>query len=141
MDKYIDELIKLSKKAYSKNEVPVSAIIVYENKIIAKSYNKRFKNNDVLNHAEISAIKKASKYIKDWRLNGCDLYVTLKPCEMCEEIIKASRIDNVYYLIDKEETKKKYDKTQILKIGNIYTEDSEYIKKIMSDFFNKKRDK
>ena len=138
-EEYFNILIKLAKKASKMDEVPISAIIVKNNKIIAKAINKREKEQNVLNHAEIIAIKKASKKLKDWRLFDCDLYVTLKPCNMCENIIKQSRLRNVYYLLDKPETKKEYDKTQFIKT-NICTYEQMY-SKILTDFFQKKRDK
>lgn len=93
----INELNKLLDKALKHNEVPVAALIVKNNKIIARSYNKVEKNNSVLNHAEINVIKKANKKLKNWRLDECDLYVTLEPCEMCRSIIKKSRIKNIFY--------------------------------------------
>ncbi|MCM1053066.1 MAG: nucleoside deaminase [Ruminococcus sp.] len=138
-EEYVRILMKLAKKAAKRNEVPVSAIIIYNNKIIAKGYNKRHLQNSVLNHAEIIAIKKAAKKLKDWRLNNCDLYVTLKPCNMCTEIIKQSRISNVFYLLDKPSNKKEYNKTKFAEANN-----SMYIKEYsqyLSDFFQKKRDK
>ena len=91
-DIIINELNKLLDKAIKYNEVPVAALIVYNNKIIAKSYNKVEKNNSVLNHAEINVIKKANKKLNNWRLDNCELYITLEPCEMCKSIIKKSRI-------------------------------------------------
>ena len=138
-EEYFNILIKLAKKASKMDEVPISAIIVKNNKIIAKAINKREKKQNVLNHAEIIAIKKASRKLKNWRLFDCDLYVTLKPCNMCENIIKQSRLRNVYYLLDKPETKKEYDKTQFIKT-NICTCEHMY-SKILTDFFQKKRDK
>ena len=138
-EEYFNILIKLAKKASKMDEVPISAIIVKNNKIIAKAINKREKKQNVLNHAEIIAIKKASRKLKNWRLFDCDLYVTLKPCNMCENIIKQSRLRNVYYLLDKPETKKEYDKTQFVKT-NICTYEQMY-SKILTDFFQKKRDK
>ena len=96
-DIIINELNKLLDKAIKYNEVPVAALIVYNNKIIAKSYNKVEKNNSVLNHAEINVIKKANKKLNNWRLDNCELYITLEPCEMCKSIIKKSRIEKVYY--------------------------------------------
>lgn len=95
---YFDILINLAKKAYVKDEVPVAALIVKNNKIIARSINKRNKSSNLLGHAEISCIIKACNKIKDWRLNDCTMYVTLEPCHMCKEIIKESRIKKVYYL-------------------------------------------
>lgn len=136
---YYDILIKLAEKAAKKNEVPISAMIVKNGKIISKAYNKRDKNKNVLDHAEIIAIKKANKKLKDWRLFECDLYVTLKPCSICENVIKQARIKNVYYLVDKPETKKEYYKTKFIK-ENICTREQMY-KKILSNFFQKKRDK
>ena len=99
MDNIIKELRKLNSKAIKKNEVPISAIIVKNNRIIAKSYNKTNKNNNILDHAEIICIRKASKKLKNWRLINCTLYVTLEPCNMCKEIIKKSRIKKVHYFI------------------------------------------
>ena len=84
-------------------------------------------------------IKKASRKLKDWRLDSCELYVTLKPCSICENAIKQSRIKNVYYLLDKPEEKKEYYKTNIVKT-NIRTQQEEY-SKILKGFFAKKRDK
>ena len=138
-EKYFAELIKLIKKASKKDEVPISAMVVKENKIISKAYNRRVKKNNVLAHAEIIAINKASKKLKDWRLNNCDLYVTLKPCSMCETIIKQSRIRNVYYLLEKPKEKKEYNKTKFYK-ANICTYVTEYEARLR-DFFKKKRDK
>ena len=136
-EKYFNILINLLKKAVFIDEVPVSALIVKNGKIIAKAYNKRNKNHDILGHAEIIAIKKASQKLKDWRLFDCDLYVTLKPCSICENIIKQSRIQNVYYLIDKPDNKKEYNKTKFIKT-NISTQKQQY-KNILNHFFQKKR--
>lgn len=90
---------KESIKAYKKREIPVGAIIVKNNKVIARAHNDRQTRYNVLGHAEIKTILKAEKKIKDWRLNGCDMYVTLEPCDLCEKIIKEARLDNVYYLL------------------------------------------
>ena len=86
-----------AKKAYLIAEVPVGAVIVYNNKIIARGHNTRETNQSVLGHAEINAIKKASKKIGSWRLEDCDMYVTLEPCSMCSGAIIQSRIKNLYY--------------------------------------------
>ena len=138
-EKYLKTLMKLAKRASTKNEVPVSAIIVKNDKIISKAFNKREQSHNVLAHAEVIAIKKASKKLKTWRLFDCDLYVTLKPCNICENIIKQSRIRNVYYLIDKPDTKKEYNKTKFNKM-NICTYEQMY-ELILKNFFQKKRDK
>ena len=86
-----------AKKAYLIDEVPVGAVIVYNNKIIARGHNTREKEQSVLGHAEINAIRKASKKIGSWRLEDCDIYVTLEPCSMCSGAIIQSRIKNLYY--------------------------------------------
>lgn len=94
-EKYMKEALKQAKKAYQIDEVPIGCIITYEDKIIARGYNKRNMNKNTLAHAEITAINKASKKMGDWRLEGCTLYVTLEPCQMCAGAIVQSRIDKV----------------------------------------------
>ena len=93
----IEKLKQLMNKATKKNEVPVACIITKDNKIIAKAYNKTNKTNNILDHAEIIAIKKASKRLHNWRLNDCKMYISLEPCSMCKEIIKKSRLSEVIY--------------------------------------------
>lgn len=100
--KYEEELYKLALKAYKRNEVPVAAIVVYKNKIISKAFNNRKKTTNPLDHAEVKAIIRATKKIGDWRLSECDVYVSLEPCHMCKEIIKESRIKNVYYFMEND---------------------------------------
>ena len=94
-EKYMKEALKEARKAYRLGEVPIGCVIVYEGKIIGRGYNRRNTDKTTLAHAEISAIKKASKIIKDWRLEGCTLYVTLEPCQMCSGAIIQARIDRV----------------------------------------------
>lgn len=102
MQKKIIELaIKEAKKASKKGEVPIGAIIVKNNKIIAKAHNLVEKRKNATFHAEILAITKACKKIKNWRLNDCEMYVTLEPCMMCAAAIELSRIKKVYYLLPK----------------------------------------
>ena len=91
------EALKEAKKAYLLGEVPVGAVIVYDNKIIARGHNTREIKQSVLGHAEINAIQKASKKIGSWRLEDCDIYITLEPCPMCSGAIIQSRIKNLYY--------------------------------------------
>ena len=93
--KYMKEALKLAKKAYALGEVPIGCVIVYEDKIIGRGYNRRNTDKNTLAHAEITAINRASKKIGDWRLEGCTLYVTLEPCQMCAGAIVQSRITNV----------------------------------------------
>jgi len=99
-DRFVKETIKEAKKALDNGEVPVGAIIVCDNKIIARGYNSKEKDNNVLKHAELSAISKASKKNKDWRLNECVIYTTLFPCPMCASAIQQSRLKKVFYIND-----------------------------------------
>lgn len=97
METYMKAAIELAKKAYKKDEVPVGAVIVKDNKIISKAYNKRQKTQDATLHAEIIAIKKACKKLHSFRLNDCVLYVTLEPCAMCAGAIINARIGTVVF--------------------------------------------
>lgn len=89
------EAIRQAKKAYALGEVPIGCVIVYDGKIIGRGYNRRNTDKNTLAHAEITAINKASKKMGDWRLEGCTLYVTLEPCQMCAGAIVQARIDEV----------------------------------------------
>ena len=93
--KFMKEAIRQAKKAYALREVPIGCVIVYEGKIIARGYNRRNTDKNTTSHAEINAIRKASKKLGDWRLEGCTLYVTLEPCQMCAGAIVQARIDKV----------------------------------------------
>ncbi len=94
-EKYMKEAIKQAKKAYMLEEVPIGCVIVYDNKVIGRGYNRRNTDKSTLAHAEITAIKKASKKVGDWRLEKCTLYVTLEPCQMCAGAIVQARIPTV----------------------------------------------
>lgn len=94
-EKFMKEAIRQAKKAYALREVPIGCVIVYEGKIIARGYNRRNTDKNTTSHAEINAIRKASKKLGDWRLEGCTLYVTLEPCQMCAGAIVQARIDKV----------------------------------------------
>ncbi len=93
--KYMKAALAQARKAYKLGEVPIGCVIVYEDKIIGRGYNRRNTDKTPLAHAEITAIKKAGKYMKDWRLEGCKLYVTLEPCQMCSGAIVQARIPEV----------------------------------------------
>lgn len=95
-EKFMKEALKQAQKAYDKLEVPVGAVIVKDGKIIARAYNQKEEKQDTTNHAEIMAIKKASKKLGSWRLLDCDMYVTLEPCSMCAGALIQSRIRKVY---------------------------------------------
>ncbi len=95
-EKYMKEALKEAKKAYEKLEVPVGAVVVKDNRIIARAHNLKETKKDTTNHAEILAIQKASKKLGAWRLNDCEMYVTLEPCSMCAGAIINSRIKKIY---------------------------------------------
>ena len=92
---YMREALKQAKKAIKLGEVPIGCVIVYEDQIIGRGYNRRNTDKNTLSHAEITAINRASKKMGDWRLEGCTLYVTLEPCQMCAGAIIQSRITRV----------------------------------------------
>ena len=93
--KYMKEAMKQARKAYLLGEVPIGCVIVYENKIIGRGYNRRKTDRNTLSHAELSAIRKASKVMGDWRLEDCTMYVTLEPCQMCAGAIVQARMKRV----------------------------------------------
>ena len=128
----LKEMHKLLNKAIKEDEVPVGAIIVKDNKIISKAYNKTNKSNNILDHAEIIAIKKASKKLNNWRLDDCTLYISLEPCDMCKEIIKKSRINNVIYFSKQNEFKTENNPNYKLLENND-------ISILLSNFFKNKR--
>ena len=112
----LEIVLKEAKKAYKKGEIPVGCVIVRDNEIISEAHNTKQKSHSCINHAEIIAITKAEKRIKDWRLNDCELYVSLEPCNMCKEVIRQARIKKVYYLEKSNfnnEDKKNIEYTQI----------------------------
>ena len=94
-EKYMKEALRQAKKAAALGEVPIGCVIVYEDKIIGRGYNRRNTDKSTLSHAEITAIRKASRVIGDWRLEDCTLYVTLEPCQMCSGAIIQARIERV----------------------------------------------
>ncbi len=96
-EKFMLEALKEAKKAEFENEVPVGAVIVFENKIIAAGRNRRESSKNALSHAEIEAINNACNFLQSWRLLGCTLYVTLEPCPMCAGAIINSRISRLVY--------------------------------------------
>ena len=138
MEKQIEkELYRLALKAYKKDEIPVSAIIVKNNKIIAKAFNKKNINHSTFLHAEIICIKKACRKLHRWNLNDCSMFVTLKPCNLCKEAIEESRIKQVFYILDKGKITNKYTKTeykQMYDIANL-----EEINNLMKKTFKKLR--
>ena len=94
-DYYMKEAIRQAKKAAAMGEVPIGCVIVYEDKIVARGYNRRTTDKNTLAHAELQAIRKASKKLGDWRLEGCTMYVTLEPCQMCAGALVQARMTEV----------------------------------------------
>lgn len=146
-EKFFDLAFKYAKKAFDNNEVPVGAVIVKNNDVIGYGYNKKEKSNDVCSHAELVAIKMASKKLNNWRLRGCDLYVTLDPCPMCASAIKQSRIKNVYSALSNLDENNSKLLELIFEADNInpsvFFETNLYQekeKKLLNDFFTIQRD-
>lgn len=94
-ERYMKEAIRQAKKAYALEEVPIGCVITYQDKIIGRGYNRRTTDKNPLAHAELLAIKKASRKLNDWRLEECTMYITLEPCQMCAGAIVQSRIKRV----------------------------------------------
>jgi len=144
-EKFMKEALKEAEKAYEKEEIPVGAIIVKDGKIIARAHNLKETRKSALEHAEILAIRKASKKLKSWRLLDCEMYVTLEPCTMCMGAIILSRIKKVYIGALDEKTgacgsfinlqEHKYNHEVEIETG-ILKEECEYI---LKDFFKKLR--
>lgn len=145
-DVYMKLALKEAKKAYKKNEIPVGAVIVLKNQIIGKGYNLKDSTGIVTNHAEIMAIQQANKKIKDWRLNGATIYVTLEPCPMCASAIQQSRISKIVYGAS---SNKPYDSEISMNILNnnfsnhrVYIEKSSFhneCEELLDSFFEKLR--
>lgn len=132
---YMQIAIKQAKKALKHNEVPVGAVIVKNNKIISKAFNKKEKTKNVTNHAEIIAISKACKKLKNWRLDDCEIYVTMEPCMMCSGAIEQSRIKKIVYGVKNEN----YGYTDKIKNIEIISQVCENICREMIQCFFKKR--
>ena len=96
-EKFMKQALLQAKKAKELGEVPIGCVIVQDGKVIGRGYNRRNTDKSTLSHAEITAIRKASKKLNDWRLEECTLYVTLEPCQMCAGAIVNARIPRVYY--------------------------------------------
>ncbi len=136
MDEYFMKIaIKQAKKALKHNEVPVGAIIVKDNKIISQAYNKREKTQDVTKHAEIIAISKACKKLKNWRLEGCTIYITMEPCMMCCGAIEQSRISKVVYGV----TNENFGNVKNIHVKNISQVCEKECRELVSEFFKNKR--
>jgi len=145
-EKFMQEAIKEAQKAYGKLEVPVGAVIVKDNKIIAKAHNLKETKFDTTKHAEILAIQKASKKLKSWRLLNCEMYITLEPCAMCAGAIINSRIKKIYIGTMDEKTGAAGSKLNLFKDytfnHNVEVETNVMQKeceKVLKDFFKELR--
>ena len=144
-NKYMDIAIEEAKIAYNLNEVPVGAVIVHNGEVIAKAHNLKRSTNNIMNHAEIIAILEASNYLGDWRLNDCEMYITLEPCPMCASAITQSRIKQIFigtksniqnneHIIESILQNSEYDHQVLIKYLN-----NKYCSQILTDFFSNKR--
>ena len=133
---YMKIALEEAKKALKHNEVPVGVVIVKNNKIISKAHNKKEKTKNVIKHAEIIAISKACKKLKNWRLEDCEIYVTMEPCMMCSGAIQQSRIKKIIYGVKNEN----YGFTDNLKNIKIISQIcEEECKNMIQTFFKKRR--
>jgi tRNA(adenine34) deaminase len=145
-DIYFDVAFENAKKAFDIDEVPIGAVIVKDGEIISTGYNKKESNNSIFGHAEIYAIQEAEKKLNNWRLDGCELYVTLDPCPMCASAIKQSRITNVYSALENSDDNNSSiinsiflsDRTNpsVTFYTNLYVDKS---KKLLNSFFKRHR--
>ena len=147
-EKFMKEALKEAKKAYDKDEIPVGAVIVKDNKIIARAHNLKEGKNNAICHAEILAIQKACKKLGSWRLLDCEMYVTLEPCSMCAGALINSRIRKIYIGTSDEKTGACGSKLNLLKDFkfNHNVEIEQYIlkdecEKILKDFFKNLRER
>ena len=142
----MEEAFKEAQKALNKDEVPIGAVIVKDGKIVARGRNSREKSQNALKHAEIIAINKACKRLKSWRLDGCEIYVTLEPCPMCAGAIANARISKVVY--GAKETTSEDNLCELILKSNrlnhkpkIEYRENKLCKDILQDFFKNKRKK
>ena len=138
MEKYMIEALKEANKAFSINEVPIGCVIVKDNKIISRGYNKKESTKLATSHAEIIAINKACKKLNNWRLLDCTLYVTVEPCLMCCGAIIQSRIKKVVYGTSNEN----YGAVELLEKNNIEVEKNVLQNEcsfVLQEFFKKRR--
>ena len=147
-EKFMKIALKEAKKAYDKEEIPVGAVIVKDGKVVAKAHNLKEQKNDTTKHAEILAIMKACKKISNWRLENCDIYITLAPCPMCASAIKQSRISNVYCGLSNSDssamniTKKILENNDINSSVNLYSDlFSNEVSVLLKKFFENRRTK
>lgn len=138
MEKYMNIALNEARKAFKYKEIPIGTVIVKDGKVIAKAHNKRERTKFSTAHAEIIAINKACRKLKNWRLNGCEIYVTVEPCMMCCGAIIQSRISTVIFGTKNEN----YGYSQVLVKNNVKVIENvckEECKNIIQNFFAEKR--
>ncbi|MBE6148768.1 MAG: nucleoside deaminase [Firmicutes bacterium] len=138
MEIIIETILKEATKAYKNDEIPVGCAIVKDGKIISSAHNTKQKSHICINHAEILAIIKAEKKTKDWRLDDCELYVTLEPCDMCMEVIRQARIKKVNYLLESKFVNEKNKVIDKKKIAG-YEDEKQLYQTKLTTFFTSKR--
>lgn len=146
--KYMDLAFKYAEEAFKLDEVPIGAVIVRNNQVISYGFNTKEKDCCVMSHAEIIAIKRAEEVLGNWRLEDCDLYVTLDPCPMCASAIKQSRIKNVYSALNNSDInnldliKKIFSTDSVNSSINFITNcETKYSQDLLKKFFEKQRNK
>lgn len=146
--KYMDLAFKYAEKAFELNEVPVGAVIVKNDEIISFGFNTKERDCCVMAHAELIAIKKAEELLGNWRLEDCDMYVTLDPCPMCASAIKQSRIKNVYSALNNSDInnlellEKIFSTDSVNSSVNFITNcEKKYSQELLKKFFEKQRNK
>lgn len=141
-EEFMAEAVKEAKKAISNNEIPVGAVVVFQNKVVGRGYNKKELTKDPTMHAEIIALRAASKKLGDWRMNKCSIYVTMEPCAMCMGSIKEARIENVYCGIENQKSEiNNKDIAKMLKLNIEYGILESEILEMTKSFFKLIRNK
>ena len=138
-ENYLDEILKLAEEALKIDNVPIGAIVVCDGKIIGKGYNMKNKSHIVTDHAEIIAINEACKALNDWRLDKCELFSTLEPCNMCKEVIKQSRIKKVNYLLKSDFYNENGRNVDYFLFDEKFRKKAEKYELLLKEFFNNKR--
>ncbi len=141
-EKFMQEALIAAKKGLSDNEIPIGAIVVYNNEVVGIGYNQREQTNKISSHAEINALEAASQVLGTWKLEGCELYVTVEPCLMCYGAILQSRIKKLY-IGSQQQKFKKTTYRHFIEESTIEVETIELLecKTIMQNFFQNMRNK
>ena len=144
--KYMDMAIEEAKKAFEEDEVPVGCVIVKNNQILALTHNRKEQMNSATKHAEILAIEEASSKLNNWRLDGCDVYITLEPCPMCASALKQARVSHIFCGLSNSDFRNYEMVLKILEsdknnasVPIINDLAVEKVDKIMKDFFRNRR--